>query len=236
MKKLILSIGLGFVAVSLMAQANLDSVNNSFLNNGTYLCLSNNTTYTWTTLGSSSNAWFFSYPSFTNVCWMYSTSNAPAATVDADVIADRNGDINPNMAISVVIGVYTNWPSVIPNWPTYNRQTPSALGVAGTGYSLMTGSNLPAAFFTSTVAATNSVVLTFAPVSPEGYADTSEGKQFSFTVAQSSVTLPRVITTNVPTTFLQGARKVRLVSVVIGSTGAAQGVVVDSLSLVGWRP
>jgi hypothetical protein len=216
---------LAIVGSAFVASANsVTHVSESFINTGTYLCVSNGVPFNYTT---ASNVWFYSYPVGTNVLALGGTNANgilyPQAVVDAPVFPDINADVNPNIAITVVEGANTNLPIQYP-------QT-SAIG------NLAVSTATAYAPFSGTQVVTNTTTYTFATISEGGFgfADTAGGKTFSFSVSQTNNTLA-VISTNVPTSFLQGARAIRLVSVSNTSTGTGPGVVVDAVKLTGWTP
>lgn len=195
---------------------------------GTMLCVSNATLCSII----NSNYWNFDYTIGTNVLVGVTNVNGilikgPMQTVD--LLPDGNGDVNPNLAIQFIAG-FTNLVVPAPG----GNQTPT-LGVWTN----------PTAFFTNAATAitgTNTVVVTIFPIMSAdagGWWDQGATiplpRSFSFTCIQSNAT-PIVISTNLPTSFLQGAKGLYAQIGVTNSGGTSQGVIVDALNLVGWKP
>ena len=217
MKKKLISIGASVAmllggGVSAMANTHFSS---SFLS-GTYLVVSNSVTVSQT----SSNVWFYSYAAGTNV-QSFATNAAgilyPAAIADSPVIADANSDVNPNIAVQIVVGYSNNIFAASVQTPVVNTWT----------------NPIPAIPVNSL--STNVVTVTLSTVSSValGLADTSTGKTFTFSVTANGTT-PVVFSTNLPTSFLQGAGAIRATVGAGGGTGS--GIVVNVLNLTGWKP
>lgn len=217
MKKKLISIGASVAmllggGVSAMANTHFSS---SFLS-GTYLVVSNSVTVSQT----SSNVWFYSYAAGTNV-QSFATNAAgilyPAAIVDSPMIADVNSDVNPNIAVQIVVGYSNNIFAASVQTPVVNTWT----------------NPIPAIPVNSL--STNVVTVTLSTVSSValGLADTSTGKTFTFSITANGTT-PVVVSTNLPTSFLQGAGAIRATVGVGGGTGS--GIVVNALNLTGWKP
>lgn len=220
-----LSVGLAVLGTSLTSFAGTTIVHKvaTFINNGTYLCLTNNSTWSYL---SASNIWFYSWTVGTNVLALGGTNSAgvlyPPAIVDVPSMADDDqGDVNPNLAIQVIMGVYTNFP--LPS-----VQSPAFLNTIST--------NPVPTVFTNEVSSTNTVTFTFAAES-YGFADNykTSTKTFVFTMQQTN-NVPLVFTTNLPTTFISGAEKIRLVSMTADSKGDGgnNGAMIDAINEVGW--
>lgn len=222
MKRLILIASL-FAACASQA-VTYKNINDSFINNGTYVCLPNNTTNTFYPLGSGTNLTWFQYALGTNVLSGSTNSfgqQLAPTFIDVPLVPDGNGDVNPTLGIQAVLGVYSNFPA-----PPF--QSPVIMNAVWTN---------PAAAFTNSIFATNILTLVFATVDASaGYADGTTGKQFTWAINLAGLTFPMTITTNVTTTFAQGTSKIRLVSAGVTSVSNSQGVVLDSLKLTGWSP
>ena len=192
---------------------------------GTYLCLSNSAGVSGGAsfaLGASSNFWYYSYAAGTNVL-VGSTNNAgilaSSPIGDLPIYPDANVDINPTLALQVVLG-YTNQLFLT------GVQSPVMINTVWTN---------PVPVFTNSAVQTNTVVITVVPVSSGefGLADTAS-KGFSFTVIQTNQ-IPITVTTNLPNSLLQGSYSLRW-SATNTATGTGQGVIFNALNLTGWKP
>ena len=228
MRKLLISLG-GTLMVGSAVAGTMSHDTADFINNGTYLSISNNMTWNF---GSASNAYFFSYSSGTNVYASSTNGNAatllnPPAVVDVDVYPDMNADVNPNVAITVTAGVYTNYNLARYQSPVYIQQT----NFVGAFNGLMP----------TNTTATNTVTFTFVPLADGENPDQSGpyqgiNKSFVFTFIPTTNNAAVTITTNLPTGFLQGIRKIRLASIGVSSVSTSPGVTIDRIRLVGWKP
>ena len=231
MKKLLLSLLVLGIALAVQA-ATPRYVVSDFINHGTYLVLSNNTAYNWAT---ASNNWFFNYKVGTNVYGSWTSNggtnyNDPAI-VDVPLLPDATGAVNGNLAIMVTLNIYTNWtlPSDMSRWPG-NYDT-------GTNGLFTGGQPLPYAVPTS--GSSNVVTFVIAAVPDGNNVATATQNTFTFTfgsLASAGAGGPATIATNLPVSFLQGARTLRVVSMTTDNSPAAKPVIVDRIALVGWVP
>jgi hypothetical protein len=219
MKKFIIVALLG--ASALFATAATPSHYTSRGINGTWLCVSNSQTVSQT----SSNAWYFNYAIGTNVNAI-NTNSAGAyystPLTDLPVYSDAFADVSPNLAIQVIVG-FTNSAFYPPNF------TPTMANLVWTN---------PSALFTNGITQTNTLTISVFPVSSSefGLADTyTSAKSFTFTVYQTNQ-VGNVLTTNLPTSLLQGASALRW-SVANGAqAGVGQGCIINAVNIVGWKP
>ena len=186
---------------------------------GTYLCLSNGTALTT----GGTNSYYYSYSAGTNV--LSGSTNAAGMLIPSPVNAgvifpDANVDINPNLALQVVIG-FTN------NLFLAGVQSPVMLNTVWTN---------PAPYLTNGVVSTNSLQITLTAMSSGDFnvPDTTGSKTFTFTVGQTNQ-VATVTTTNLPTAFLQGCYGFTIAGTNT-VTGAGQGVIINGINLVGWKP
>ena len=231
MKKYILGfiIGLGLI---LQTQASTMVHKSIRMLTGTYLILSNTTTTANYTPFNSSNVWFYSYAAGTNI--QSQTTNAvgmfyPYALSTASMWPDMNADIAPNVALQVVLG-YTN------SLFTAGVQSPVMINTVWTNPA-------PAA---EQPTGTNNVTITLNAVGSGdfGVPDTGVGstapiKSFTFTFGITNASgngTPVVITTNLPTAFLQGLYAVYPTISVAPLTSSTNTLVLNGLNLVGWSP
>ena len=219
MKKKLISIGLG-LAMAGSARATTVTHFTSRMINGALLCVSNSVTITT----ASTNYNYYQYSAGTNV--LAGGTNAagnliPYALTDAQLVPDINADVNPNLAIQVVIG-YTN------NLFLSGVTSPVMYNTVWTN---------PTSFFGNSVTQTNTATITLSPISSGDFTlpDTTGVKTFSFTVNQTNQT-PVVLTTNLPVAFLQGAWGLRASVAVGAGTGNGTGMILNGLSLVGFKP
>ena len=203
--------------------------------NGTYLCVSNSTTASI----SASNQWYYGYQYGTNVLggsvpftiqtnWPsqgVNTTNyfnpVPSPLVNVGVFPDINADVNPNVALQIVIG-YTNQLFAL------GVQSPVLINTVWTN---------PAPFFAGNIGATNSWTVTLTPVATGDFPlDTLPTKTFSVSGLWTNG-VPLVLTTNVPTAFLQGLKAVSpSITVGPGTNAAPNGIVFNAINLTGWSP
>lgn len=216
-------------------------VSSSFINNGTFVAISNNVPYLFDT---ASNVWFAPFQTFTNVYAGTTNGNSigltwPQAFVDVAIPPDGSGEANANLAICVVMGITNNFWSFAGAYQNTNAG-PIANNVQSPVIrNLIATNNINAAIGSST----NTLTFTFAPViEPFNLSMPSSGwvsdKTFTFSVAGTN-TQAVVFTTNLPSTFTQGATKIRLIKVGIDNLGGASppaGIVIDALNLRGWTP
>lgn len=218
MKKFLTSIALVMVAACASATIYKEQ---SFINNGTYLCVTNNTSLVYT---NQNNAIYYSYQVGTNV--QAGATNPignyyPKPLTGVKLDTDANGDVNPTYAVHVVIGATSGFP--IPVSP----QTGQFLNTIWNPTNLV-------ANFTNNANSTNVVTFTLYPLDSFGYVDTS--RSWSFVVNQTA-NVPVVVTTNLPTAFCQGLRGVVPGIGVNNIAGAgAQGTTVDAFTLQGFTP
>jgi hypothetical protein len=190
---------------------------------GTYLCLSNSVTF----LSGSTNQVYYSYSAGTNV--LAGATNGANMTIASplgfgDIVPDVNADVNPNLALQVIVG-YTNKLFLA------GVQSPVMLNTVWTN---------PVPFMIPGTGQTNTLTVTLTPVSSGDFlvADTAEGLK-SFTVVMGQTNgVASVVTTNLPVGFLQGCAKFSVsLACGTGTTNAAgAGIVVDAVNLVGWKP
>lgn len=227
MKKFFIrSLILGAVLVGMVASAITPTHFTARSITGTYLCLSNATTITGGStfaLGASSNFWYYSYALGTNVLVGSTNSygNVQGSPIsDLALYPDANVDVNPNLSVQVVLG-YTNQLFLT------GVQTPVMYNTVWTN---------PVPVFTNATAGTNQVTFTFVPVSSGefGLGDTVASKAWSFTVWQTNG-IPTVLSTNLPTSLLQGASALRW-SATNANTGTTPGPIINAVNLTGWKP
>lgn len=217
------------------------------IQNGTSVCISNSTALSM----SSSNFVYYNYELGTNVCGgaipftIYTNfptvgvnqtnflAPIPSPITIGPLWSDLNGDVNPNIALQVIIG-YTN--IVIPS--VGGRQTPTLLNTVWTN---------PTSFFTNPIAAlaaTNTITIQLVGIASmdmgPGFYDQGSTipltHVFQFTCIQSNATTI-VVTTNLPTAFLQGMAAVyATVATTNSAGGGGQGIILNALNLVGWKP
>lgn len=206
----------------------------SFINNGTYVCLTNGLAFTNNSIatpsgvGYATNVWWYPYTIGTNVLALSTNSignTIPFPFVDVPLFPDGNADVNTNLELVATIGITNAYPRMA-------NQTPVVMNTVWTN---------PASFFTSsTIPGTNTLTLTFAPVSDTqaNLADTSAGRQFTWTIPLAGLTLPVTLSTTVSASSVLGACKLRLYSVAISgnATAGSLGVTLDGLWLEGWSP
>lgn len=251
MKKLLLTIAAAVGIVASTHAGNAYSFDESFLNNCTYVCLSNNMTASFAgpyyaapvtipltpmvTYGTNNFIWYYDYKVGTNV-QAGVTTNAITGNLqqgpfcDVPIFADANGCPNTNVSIYVTIGVNSNYPPVSVTSPVNSN---------------LVWTN-PMAFFyqnagiTTPAPGTNTISLVFAPVSDTraGMADGSPGRQWTWLVAVPGNTLPLTVSVNPPPSLVQGTTKLRLYSYTISTNSAAAngfGVVIDALGMRGYE-
>lgn len=254
LKNKLTALGLGFTVVlaPLSASAIATHRTESMIYNGTLLCISNSTIYpgSITNSGGATNIWYYSYYYGTNVLAGYTpftiysnfpsagvyTTNylptVPAPLVGVPVWADVNADIAPDIALQVVVG-YTN---VLFN---NKNQTPTLLNTIWTN-PVPAYANLWGGGVTNVTPQTNMITVTLYPVASLDWnvfdvSGVSQLKSWSFSF-WSTNNVAQVITTNIPTTFLQGIAGVAPSVAVTATNGAAGVIVVDALNIVGWAP
>ena len=210
----------------------------SFINNGTYVAITNGINWTFDT---ASNVWFAPFNQFTNVYSGTTNGNAnlntwPPAIVDVTVPSDGNGDANPNLSIQVVIGLTNNFYVFSGAY-----QATNAGAIANSVMSPVIRNAIATNNITSVIGqGTNTLTFTFAPVAePYGISMPSSGwisdKAFTFAVACTN-NQATVFTTNLPTTFTQGLTKVRLIKITTDNQTGGVGTVIDAITLRGWSP
>ena len=204
MKKLCIAVAFALFISSVNSWALSPGVS-SFLNNGTYLVITNNTTSYGT------NCYMFYVPSQTNI-WCVASNASTQAFVPAVVRSDVNGDLNPTLAISVTIGNTNQYALPGLNW---NRM-------------LTTTSAIPTAL---NAWDTNLVTMTFAKEA-DGVTPETTGT-FTLAVSATGVT-PKTVITNLPAFFIQGARRIWLKSITTSDASNTNGVVIDQIALCGW--
>lgn len=214
----------------------------------TYVCVSNNYTLLY---GSTTNTTFVPLAIGTNVVGGASNSVAGIGTTypfilgDVFVNSDANGN-NPSASISIAYNQVTNYvgnaasgssatfdnlgATGMKNWPVYPGFT-NSLGAPG----------IPVSLFGNNVNETNTITVVFA-VSRDGFnfGTTAIDKlSVQFSTAASVITANGLVvqTTNVPSAFLQGARKLRCLSIGTSDAGGtANGVTINALNFNQWIP
>lgn len=246
--KLIIGVAVAATSISCFAGGNpVSHFTYRMIFGGTAVCISNSTSL----FPANSNFWYYSYASGTNVLGgttpftiytNYPTvginqtnllSPVPSPICIGNLWSDLNGDVNPNIACQIIIG-YTNIVIV----PSGGYQTPTLINTVWTN---------PTSFFTNPVtalAATNTVTVQLIGI---GSLDMGPGffdlgatipipRIFQFTCVQSN-SQPIVVVTNIPTSFLQGLAAVYpVVSTTNSAGGGGQGIILDALNLIGWKP
>lgn len=198
----------------------------SFINNGTFLALSNNTTFNFAGPLLSSNLVFWSYNNATNINAGTTNGNIGAilgkpALVPADVYPDANGDIQANASVYISLGL-TN------NWPLPANMTPIFSNVSNTNYnSIFTG--VTTNILTITLVALADGVNYDLPITGFG----AKSFVWNFTATNLAANTLITLSTNLPSTFLQGTPKVGVYSIVVGNapTGGGAGVTVDAFGI-----
>ena len=191
---------------------------------GAYLCVLTNTTATITT----SNLQFYSYAAGTNILSLQTNvlgNFTSAALQNAAVFPDINADVNPNIALQVVMG-YTN------QLFSLGVQSPVMINTVWTNAQ-------PAAI--PSVGSTNQYTITLTAVSSAEFpVDQSVPTFKTFSVTGEYTNgVPYVFSTNLPTSFLQGAYAVSpSITIGAGTNGTAglNVVIFNALNLTGWTP
>ena len=216
------------LSLTLSAEAiTLTHIDATFLANGTYVGLTNNTTWTNVngTVPASTNTWYFSYTAGTNVLGGWTNSQGiliPQPFVDVDLRPDANADVNPNSALFAVINISTN------------LTLPFGMGVWPGGY----GTNQPISYVQPTAGSTNTELFVFTRSIDGVNFGTAAQDQFSWLITPTNGVATEgywVGSTNLPTSFLQGAKKLRVFSVTTGNN-SSPGNVLDVLKLGQWGP
>lgn len=227
MKKIIIGVSLCLLSYASFAAngTGFHPVSSSFINNGTYVLLTNNTTYA--NAGYGTNLWYFNYAYGTNILSGatngYGNPNPPTF-IDAPIWVNGNGDASPNITITATVNVYSNFP------PPF-------------GYSPVVANTIwtnPVAQIPFDVDNSNTVTMVFSPITDSslttGFADgTNSFKTFTL-IANAVGNLPFTVSSNVPTAFLVGASKIRLVSATASSVSGSTSVIIDNLKATGWSP
>jgi len=222
---------------------------------GTWLCMSNGFTS-----ANGTNFWYYNYAVGSNVLGNaqltslstntypngvsitttnYGTTYSGALLTNAPVWPDLNGDVAPNIACQLILN-YTNLGAIFAPPNQSSELFNTGWGTNAIPWFLQT--NQPAFTPSGTTAnGTNLVTVTLYAIGSGdfGLPDNASGtiatgsKVFSFTVNNPGT--PWVMTTNLPTAFLQGAYGV---SAVLGSSCAAtnSGTIFNALNIVGWGP
>lgn len=252
MKKLLLAIGLGLGLTLSSHAGNVYPFNVSFLNNSTYVCLSNNMTATFqgpypsaptttpfngmANYGTNNFIWYYDYKVGTNVQAGVTTNAitgnlSPGPFCDVPVFADANGAVQTNVAIYATFGVNSNYPPTSVMSPVDQNMVwtnPMAFFYANAG-------------FASPAPGTNSVTLVFAPVSDtrSGLADDSTiGRSWSWNIALEGRSLPLTVSVVPPATLLNGTTRLRLLSYTISTNNSAAngfGAVLNALGMYGYQ-
>lgn len=244
-------IGIGIATVTMVASSltvqadnTLKNVNTSFINNGTYLCVSNTAANAFN-YENNSNTYFWSFVVGTNILAAYGTNaagiNYPAAIVDVPILPDVQGDVNPNLSIDIVVGK-TN------NWPLPATMTPAAGGY--NGLSTVVGTNGLSQFSTNFIPVwpvvaltTNTATFTFVPVTDDGFpmqAIVGSTPPLVLTISCTN-NMVNVLHTNLTSTVIAGCTKLRLESITVSAFGAGAssgniGMVIDAIKLGGTTP
>ena len=203
----------------------------NFLNNGTYLCVSNATPFNYE---NASNAYFWSWSTGTNIYAAYGTNSSGVqydqAVVDVPLVPDYNSDLNPTLAIEIVIGRTNNYP------------LPSVMTPSENGYLNNTNPLVYVPIFANAALSTNTVTFTFVGVTDEGFPESTFFPQniltVSLTCTNNALT---ILSTNLVPSFLQGDNKLRLESISSaqansGTVATDYGAVINAVRVKGWSP
>lgn len=219
LNKFIIGLGVMLGICNMSDAATIVHVTNRLLT-GTYLCVSNGTTVSPT----ASNAWYYSYSAGTNV--IGGSTNAAGTYYASPIVLgglfpDMNADVNPNVALQIVIG-YTN------NLFLPSGQSPTMLNTVWTN---------PSPVFLPQPTATNAWSVTLTPVASKEFPMDGPVVGKSFTISGFYTNgVPMVITTNLPVALLQGCYALAP-SITVGTgTNAANGVVFNAINITGWTP
>lgn len=163
-------------------------------------------------------------------------SIAPDAFKVVQVFADGNGDINANASITVLVN-QTNWIPVV----TTNSQGQyyvSSWSIAPAGYTPYMYPATTNTYATFNANSTNLITFNFvrstsAMDDPNPVWETSAA--FSFSVTANGVT-PVATITNLPTSFLQGAKQVKVSTIVTGTSVLDPGNLINGIWLGQWKP
>ncbi len=193
----------------------------TFINQGTFLCIPNGSTYSPYTATGLTNAFYWKFSAFTNVQSSVTNGNLagatwPVATVAADVYPDANGDVQANASVTITCGI-TNL------WSLPANMTTVAQNVYNTNFVSSYGSS------------TNSVTITLVPLTDGSNADQGVvgNKSFVFVIGVTNA-VQQTLSTNLPSGFLQGAAKVAVSTIVVSSGGTSAtcpGVTIDQLGI-----
>lgn len=217
MKQKLLAMALALVATLPVGAANW--VENDMIN-GVNLYITNNTTVRYTNTA----IWFVSKQSLTNV--QSRTTNPsntnltnPQHIIDGQIWADEMGRVSDNISFFIEVGTTNRIP--------FPNQT-------------LSSSPWPAPLFTNSVLSTNLVTVTLAAVRNVDNEPDDTGN-FSFTFLGTGTggtygAIPFVTSTNLPNSFIAGAKQIRLVSITVNSVADSQGIVVNRAGIVGWNP
>jgi len=225
----------------------------NFVNNGTFLEVSNSTPYIWNT---ASNIVFYNYGNSQNVLastvqintstngstiFTNSIFTYPPAIVDVPIYPDLNGDYSANTALTITVGITNNYQPYPANYsPT---QVGSGVG-SNTNVLYGSGTNYCAYAANATnttsyygVASTNLDTFVFATSADGENCDSGwVGSQHVFTFSFGSTNNTVItFTTNLPTSFLQGAMRVRLMSITPAQPNSqgAGVLTIDKIAITG---
>lgn len=247
MKTRILMLIVGLLSLVSTAQAASVPISESFINNGTYISLSNNYTLLY---GSTTNIRFVSFEISTNIIGGASNTISPGGLSfpqilrDVTVRPDGLSEVNDSCSISVTIGVATNFFSQrghgglpFPNAGQNFWNIPNGM-TNGVG-----GPYVPVSLFPQGALGSSNVLTFVFQKSVDGmtYGTTAQDK-FQFVVAQTAAILatdagkPHTINTNLPSSFMQGAKKLRCLSVASDNSAGAIGVTINTISFNQFAP
>lgn len=237
----------GMVASAQVQQAPIHKVQSFFRVPSTYVCISNNQTLLY---NSTTNTLFVPLAIGTNVYAGATNSVAgigtfyPKVLGDVEVRSDANGN-NPSACITVAWGVVTNYVgnaasgaiasfgdlggTGMQNWPVYPGFTNSA-----------GGPGVPTSVFAADVAATNTLTIVIQRSADGFNFGTSAVDKLQFQVSEAASTITAgglsVVTTNLTSGFLQGAKKLRCLSIGTGNTSGSPGITLNALNYDQWFP
>lgn len=249
MKKLslscLISIDLALGTLNTPAHAGTATyLDEDFINNGTYVCLTNGLSETFygpliytNSAGTGNgiygtNIWYYSFSQFTNVLTGTTNSNGqtPAslagAFCDVGLWPDGNGNPDTNLVIMATFGITNGYPNPYVMSPILQNT--------------IWTNPAPYAGIASGTLCTNTVSFVFSPVSDmrASSADVASGRTFTWSPNLVGLTPPVTLSFTPPPADLIGARRLRLVSITVGTNlnAGAQGLVLDALRLQGWSP
>ena len=230
MKKLLALLGL-LPTVALAQPSTPLHLTQQFINNGTYLVVSNNYVWDYT---SAPNTYYVSYTGDGNGSSIFSgamgftnsttTNYLPRCVVDCSAWANPDGT-PAQAAIQVMIGVATNYPLPDPlrAWNCGTNGLVSAGAATG----------VPTGIVAVNASATNYITFGFVKSCDGVNFDTNTATGLFQIGVQLKGTTPVCIATNVPVSFMTGAKKIRLQRMVTSDSTGSPGVTIDAINLNG---